>query len=128
MALSFQLTQSSANLAADTTFQARVKAELAVQLNNIQNEAITTAGLMLHVRRASLASTIMQNLGGTSGVNWPQIFAVAVATDTNVISDATAASTVDVTASNAQAQAALVTDVHIGNAISAQFNTFLQPT
>lgn len=128
MPLSFQSTQSSANLAADPTFQNRIKAELAVQLNNIQTEAITTAGLMLHVRRASLASQIMQNLNGATGTNWPQIFAIAVATDTSVLSDATQGSTVDVTGANAASQAALVTDVHIGNAIAAQFNTFLQPT
>jgi hypothetical protein len=118
---------SSANLAADTTFQARVKAELAVQCQNIATEAITVASLMLHVRRAQLVSQILQNLTGANNPNWPLIFAIGVATDTTVLSDATTGNTIDVTTTNASAQQVLITDVHIGNAISAQFNGFLQP-
>lgn len=128
MVMSLQPTASAANLAADGTFQNRVKAELAVQCQNIATEAITTTGLLLHVRRAALAANILQNLTGANNPNWPVIFATAVATDTTVLSDATSGNTVDVTAANATAQGQLVTDVHIGNAISAQFNAFLQPT
>jgi hypothetical protein len=127
MPLTNQPTNSSAYLAADPQFQARVKAELVVQCQNVINEAITTAGLMLHVRRAQFAANVLTSLGGTAS-SWPQVFAVAAATDTNVLSDATQGNTVDVTGANAATQALLVTDVHLGNAISAQFNGFLQPT
>jgi hypothetical protein len=126
MALTNPSTMSSANLAADVTFLARVKAELLLQCQNIATEAITTAGLMLHVRRAQMVSNILQAIA-TGTVNWPAVFAVGVATDATVLSDATSGSTVDVTSGNSATQQALVTDTHMGNAIAAQFNAFLQP-
>jgi len=65
-------------------------------------------------------------------LNYPDIqkvyYAISVATDTNVRSDATANGTVVLTATNTPAQAALVTDAHIDAAISGQFNAFFDTT
>jgi hypothetical protein len=120
-------TSDMAALSIDPTFQSRVKAELAIQCQNVATEAITTAGLMLHVARARFVTQVLPSLGGSSSPSWPLIFAISVSTDANVIADATQNGTVVLTGANAAAQGALVTDTHIGNAISAQFNAFIQP-
>jgi len=57
---------------------------------------------------------------------YKSLFAISVANDTSVISDATAAGTVVLTGVNAAAQAALVTDAHLDAAISSQFNSFFR--
>jgi hypothetical protein len=54
------------------------------------------------------------------------LFANTVATDANVSGDATVAGTVPLTTGNVATQAALVTDAHIDNAISSQFNSFFR--
>lgn len=105
-------------LAADPTFQNRVRQSLVKACIAIKNEAVTTA---FHRERESYLVAIM---------NQPDTFKVfvsqAVATDAGVISDATAAGTVVLTGTNAAAQAALVTDAHIDTAISSQFNSFFR--
>jgi hypothetical protein len=127
MPLTNPSSNSSANLAADPGFQGRIKIELGIYIGTINNEAISAATLLLHNRRVQLAANILQNLSGAN-VNWAQIFALIVAGDASVVSDATVGQNVDVTAGNAATQALLVTDVHISNAIAANFNDLLQPT
>lgn len=110
----------------DPTFQGRVKEALAGTCVAIVNEAITAATLLIHVRRAQLAANILNQLNASTA-SWVTVFAAAAATNTQVVADATQNSTVALTASNAAAQAALVTDTDLNNAISAVFNSFLQP-
>lgn len=113
-------------LAQDSTFTARVEQSLLAACSAIHNEANTgdagTLPLSLHIKRANLCAGIMTP---TQLPNWKVVFASMVATDSGVLADATNAGTVPITAGNATAQAALVTDAHIANAISAQFNTLL---
>jgi hypothetical protein len=112
-------------LASDTTFQGRVRAALAAACEAISTEATTVA---YHYRRIQFVIQVLPSIAvGSGGQNWPLIFATTVATDPSVISDATAAGTVALTAGNVAAQAALVTDAHINNAVSSQFNSFFQP-
>lgn len=106
-------------LAANTAFVGRVQEALAAACVSIANEATTAP---LHYSRARLAAQIL--VAGTSPPGWPQLFAYSVATDANVISDATQAGTVALTAANIAAQQALVTDAHIATAVSSQFNSF----
>lgn len=117
-------TADMAILATDPTFRGRVLSELVIQCNNVATEAITTAGLLLHVRRAAFAAQILSTLDGTGG-NWPLKFAFSVATNATVIGEAT--TTVNLTTANVAAQVPNVLDADIGNAIAAQFNSFLTP-
>lgn len=109
-------------LANDTQFQTRVRQALITTISSIQNEAVTVASRLLHNARVTQCAVIMQPSAIDS---WKIIFAEAIATDANVLADATAGGTVVLTAANAAAQAALVTDAHISTAASSQFNSFL---
>lgn len=110
----FQLSQ-------EITFQNRVQAALIATCVSIANEGWTVP---FHRERASFAAQI---LAGSSGsVNYVTLFSNSVATDANVIGDATAAGTVPLTAGNRATQAALVTDAHIDTAIAAEFNAFIR--
>lgn len=115
MAVSYNDKQQ---LSQDPTFQNRVKMSLVAACINIKAEA-ATAGF--HREREAFAVAIM---------NAPDTFkanaATGVATDANVIADATASGTVALTSGNVATQAALVTDAHIDTAISGQFNTFFR--
>lgn len=106
-------------LSADPLFTNRVRQALVAASIAITNEAITAASLPLHQRRAAYAASVVSN---------PTVFApqwtIAVATDANVIGDATAAGTVVLTSGNSATQQALVTDAHINTAVSAMFNSF----
>src|SRR5205085_5449709 len=106
-------------LATNTKFINRVRQSLVATCIAIANEAVTVASLSLHNRRAAYASSVENN-----PTNFQQIFAYAVATDANVIADATVGGTVALTTANADTQQALVTDAHIAAAISGQFNSF----
>jgi hypothetical protein len=117
-------TADMAILATDTTFRGRVLAELVIQCNNVATEAITTAGIILHIKRAAFAAQVLSTLDGTGG-NWPLKFAFSVATNATVIGEAT--TTVNLTTANVAAQVPNVLDADIGNAIAAQFNSFLAP-
>lgn len=105
-------------LAADSTFQNRVRQSLLAACVSIKNEAVTTA---FHRERENYLVAI---------TNQPDfykiIFTDIVANDANVISDATANGTVVLTSANAAAQAALVTDAHVDTAISSDFNSFFR--
>jgi hypothetical protein len=107
-------------LAADPTFINRVRQSLIAACISISNEGYS--GGAIHKQRAQRAGAIL-NLPDT----YKPIYAVSAATDANVISDATAAGTVVLTAANVAAQAALVTDAHLDTAMSAQFNSFFDP-
>lgn len=112
-------THSDQNiLAGDPNFQGRVRAALISACISISNEGWAVA---FHRERSTFASQIL-NAPDT----YKFLFANTVATDTAVISDATAVGTVVLTAGNVQVQAALVTDAHIDNAISSEFNSFIR--
>ena len=108
-----------ANLANDPSFKARVQAAMIGGALTIQGEASTVAG---HYRRVSLSVLILNNPAA-----YAALFVQSVATDPSVISDATAAGTVTITAGNAATQAALVTDAHILSALNNQINSFVSP-
>ena len=103
-------------LAADVNFSARVGSALWQQCVNIANEAWSN----VHSARKQYVVQILNN-----PTMYKPFFINVVSVDTSVIADATVAGTVAVTAANAPAQGALVTDVHIANAISAAFNAFV---
>lgn len=130
MALTYPLSSSSANLAADTSFQARLKVRLYVAIQNVYSNNgsnIAPDSVLLYTRRKNFGIQILQAMAGGTP-NWPIIFAEGVASDATVISDATGNSTTDVTSGNSGTQQLLVTDAHIDNAIAAQFNSYLQAT
>lgn len=105
-------------LAADTTFQNRIRQALITACNSIKNEAVTTA--FHREREAFLVGVI------NSPDNYKVIVAQSAATNSSVISDATVSGTVPLTGGNASTQAALVTDAHIDTAIAANFNSFFR--
>jgi hypothetical protein len=109
-------------LAGDPTFQNRVEESLLATCSSIANEAISQSSLSLHVKRQNQCSFM---LAPANLSNYKIIVAAMAATDASVIGDATASGTTALTAGNAAAQAALVTDAHIASAISGQFNTLL---
>lgn len=111
-------------LAADPTFQSRVKEALAQTCFNIVSEAVTQSNLQLHISRARLAAQILNNLSGGTP-NWSQTFAIGVATDATTIAAALAQAGGPLTATNTAAAAASIPDTDISNAISAQFNAYL---
>lgn len=109
-------------LQSDTQFQNRVRASLIAAAVSIASEPIAAglAGAFLHKARANFAEQVLLNPD-----QFKMMFSAAVATDANVIGDATQAGTVTLTSGNVAAQAALVTDAHIDNAISGEYNAFL---
>jgi hypothetical protein len=111
---SFQLSQ-------DSVFQNRVQAALLSACVAISNEGWTIA---FHRERSQFCSQILANTN--SNINYVILFTNAVATDSNILSDATQAGTVVLTPANRAAQAALVTDAHIDTAISSMFNSFIR--
>lgn len=102
-------------LSQDLTFQHRVLESAEAAEVNIHSESTTG----LTPQRDSFGKLILDN-----PTVWAPLVSAAVATDSNVISDATANGTVVLTTGNAATQAALVTDTHINNAVSAMWNAF----
>lgn len=105
-------------LAADVTFQNRVRQALMTACTNIKSEAVTVA---FHRERETFLVAVSNQPDLFKG-----IFANSVATNASVIGDATVAGTVPLTSGNVAAQAALVTDLHIDTAISSNFNSFFR--
>ena len=106
-------------LVADTTFQNRVRQSLLSACVAIKAESPTTVAF--HREREAFL------VGVTNSPDTYKVFvAQNVATNASVIGDATAAGTVVLSAANAAAQAALVTDAHLDAAISSNFNTFFR--
>lgn len=105
-------------LSTDTTFQNRVRASMLAACVAIKSEAVTTA---FHRERETYLVAVVN-----APDSFKTLFANTVATDSTVISDATAAGTVALTAGNVATQQASVTDAHIDAAISGQFNSFFR--
>lgn len=111
----YQLSQSP-------PFQNRVQASLIAACVAIGTEGWA---VLFHRERSTFAASIL-SASGTVQSTFVQLFSNSVATDTNVIADATQAGTVVLTSTNRDAQGALVTDAHIDAAISGQFNSFIR--
>jgi hypothetical protein len=118
MAASFN---DAAVLGANAPFVSRVQEALLSAAININSEGISVVN---HGPRIQLVHQILQS--PTSLQNYATMFALSVATDATVIADATLGGTVVLTAGNITAQEALVTDAHITNAVSGQFNAYCQ--
>jgi hypothetical protein len=115
----------AAVLAQDPTFQARVGAALLTYAQVVATENPTT--VPFHRERANFAVQVFTANLNAQGVNpWTLIFANSVATDTTVIADATVSNTVPLTTANRAAQGLLVTDTHLSNAVSSQFNSYVR--
>lgn len=108
-------------LSQEATFQNRVQASLVAACVSISNEGWAVA---FHRERADFATRVLGSQNGTP--NYVTLFSNAVATDTNVINDATVGGTVPITAGNRAAQQLLVTDAHIDSAVSSMFNSFIR--
>ena len=106
-------------LASDATFQNRVRQSMISACVAIKSESPTTTPF--HRERETFIVLVMNQPDA-----YKILFTQAVATDANIIGDATQAGTVPLTAGNVAAQAILVTDAHIDAAISSQFNTFFR--
>jgi hypothetical protein len=111
----------ASQLALDPTFQARVGASLWTYCQVVATEGWTVA---FHRERAAFVNQIF-NVTTTTNP-YIQLFSNTVASDTNVLADATIGGTVILTVANRTAQAALVTDTHISNAIASQFNSYIR--
>lgn len=107
-------------LAGDGTFQNRVTASLLSASVSISNEGWTVP---FHRERATFAAAILS--GGPQGA-YMTAFANSVATDATVIADATNSGAITLTTTNRSTAASQVTDAHIDNAISSQFNSYLR--
>jgi len=105
-------------LANNITFQDRVRQSLLSACVNIKSELTTVS---FHRERETFLVAVMN-----SPEIYKVLFAMVVANDASVIGDATAAGTVALTTANADAQQALVTDVHMDTAVSAGFNAFFR--
>src|SRR5580692_11648523 len=91
-------------LSSDPTFQNRVRESLLAACISIKNEAVSVA---FHRERETFLIGVMSQPDV-----FKLLFAQTVATDANVIGDATVAGSVPLTAGNVATQAALVTDAH----------------
>jgi hypothetical protein len=111
---SFQLSQ-------DVTFQGRVQQALLTACVSIANEGWAVA---FHRERAMFINSILSSTAQLTAM--VTLFTNSVSTDATCLSDATVGGTVPLTGANRAAQAVLVTDVHIDNAISSQFNAFIR--
>lgn len=105
-------------LAADVTFQNRVRQSMVAACSNIKNEAVTTA---FHRERETFLVGIMNQPD-----TFKLLFSQIVAGDASCIGDATVAGTVPLTSGNVATQAIQVTDPHIDTAVSANFNSFFR--
>jgi hypothetical protein len=103
-------------LSGDATFQGRVGSALWQTCVNISNEAWSS----VHQQRKNYVAQVLNN-----PVIYKPFFVNAASVDATVIADATQAGTVVITSGNVAAQGALVTDVHLANAIAAAFNAFV---
>ncbi len=115
-------------LSQDPTFQSRVAAALLQTCANVvsENGAANPFSVPFHRERSLFVVQILNATATPSPSPYVQLFANSVATDGNVIADATQGGTVPLTPTNRQTQGALVTDVHIGNALAAQFNSYIR--
>jgi hypothetical protein len=116
-AASAQTLSDKGLLPTDATFQRRVQASMLTAAINISSDGLTTG---INIKRHAQVASIM-----TSPTLWMVLFAQAVAAeDATIISQATQSGSVALTTGNLAAQAAMVTDTAINNAVSAVFNSF----
>lgn len=108
-------------LAQEPTFQNRVQTSLIAACISISNEGWAVP---FHRERADFCRQVL--LSPTSPTNYVALVSNAVATDANVVGDATQAGTVTLTSGNRATQQALVTDGHIDTAIASTFNSFIR--
>ncbi len=111
----------ASQLVLDSTFVARVGVGLFTYCQVVATEGWTVP---FHRERASFVAQIFNNTVVPNP--YIQIFANTAATDTSVLADATQGGTVVLTSGNRGAQAALVTDTHISNAVASQFNSYIR--
>lgn len=104
-------------LSQDGGFRNRLEMSMIAACEAIMTESPTA--VPFHAQRSQFAVNCLSSPSPSA-----ILFALGVATDASVISDATAAGTVTLTAGNIAAQAALVTDAHLDAAVSSQFNDF----
>jgi hypothetical protein len=106
-------------LSQDPGFQNRVRASLLTLAAFVQTGEAWSRDhedrLRLSVKILSLPAT------------WSPLFSNVAATDPLVIGDATVGGTLVLTSVNVAAQAALVTDAHLDNAVQVQFGSFITP-
>lgn len=108
-------------LGTNTTFLGRVQASMVAAAVAIASEGISVVN---HQARVSLVHQILAS--PTAETNYATMFSLTVATDANVLADATASGTVALTAGNVATQQLSVTDAHIDSAVSGQFNAYCQ--
>jgi hypothetical protein len=105
-------------LAADPTFINRVRQSMITAAIAIKNEGWA---VIFHKEREAFVVKVM---------NTPEaykvLFSFGVSTDATVLANATSAGAVPLTVANTPARAALVLDASIANAISNQFNSYIQ--
>lgn len=111
-------------LSLDAVFQNRVQVALIAACVAIGNE--DPRSTPSHRERQTYAQQILNSSVSNNQSAYVTQFAQAVATVTAVINDATQNGTVSLTTSNRAAQAALVLDADINNAVSAVFDTFIR--
>lgn len=108
-------------LGVNLLFIARVQSALLAAAVNIFAEGTAVNN---HRDRVTFIHQLLAS--PTNVANFSSLFALTVGTDVTVVGQATQAGTVVLSAANAAAQQALVTDAAINNAIAGQFNAFVQ--
>lgn len=111
-------------LAADPTFQNRVRQALIVYCQVITSETVTgltgTVPISYHIKRANFCASIM-----AAPDSFKQLFSDAAAINATILNEATQNGTVPLTGTNVAAQAAKILDPDLNNAVSSMFNQFL---
>jgi hypothetical protein len=106
-------------LAADLTFQARVRQALLKGCVAIKAEDPTTTPF--HREREAFAVSVANNPDA-----YKILMSQSISSAANVINDATVSGATPLTSGNVATQAALVTDAHIDAAITANFTSFFR--
>jgi|SRR6185369_9266810 len=105
-------------LRADATFKNRIRMAMVQGCVTIGNEADSTG---YHRERVTYTAQVINNPEA-----FVDLFTNAISTDSGVINAATSNGTIAITAANAAARAAAVTDAQINTAISNVFNAFFR--
>lgn len=108
-------------LGVNLLFIARVQSALLAAAVNIFAEGTAVNN---HRDRVTFIHQLLAS--PTNVANFSSLFALTVSTDATVVSQATQVGTVVLSAANAAAQQALVTDAAINTAVAGQFNAFVQ--
>ncbi len=106
-------------LAADVTFQARVRQALLKGCVSIKAEDPNSTPF--HREREAFAVSVANNPDA-----YKTLMSQSISSNSNVINDATVSGATPLTSGNVAAQAALVTDAHIDAAIASNFTSFFR--